>query len=107
MDTHLQTETAQTPNKQRTTKDYKYNPAMWPLILIVVGLYLLLRNFGILNERVLGAVREAWPLLLVWFGIHLATRNNPRLRMLGAIVTISILVFIVLQTTGAQIPNFR
>lgn len=104
MDTQSQNEVAQPKMTEPTRKDYRNDSGMWPLILIVVGLYFLLRNFDILNERILEAVRQAWPLLLVWLGIHLATRNNPRMRMLGAVVTISILVFIILQTTGARIP---
>jgi Domain of unknown function (DUF5668) len=79
----------------------------WPLILIVIGIYFLLRNFNIINDRIINALFSAWPLFLVWLGIHLGTKSMPRLRMLGSVAVISILVFIILQNSGANLPYIR
>ncbi len=93
--------------KNTDTKSRIYQNNAWPLVLIVIGLYFLLRNYNILSDRVLEAVVDAWPLILVWLGVQMGTKSNPRLRVLGLIVVVSLFVFIVLQNAGVNLPTLR
>lgn len=109
MESETKTTVVDTNSVKEPRYEYKKysDSGLWPIVLVVIGTYFLLRNFGILNDRLLAALRDAWPLLLVWLGIHLGTRNNTLLRTIGTVAVISILVFILLQNTGVAIPKLR
>ena len=81
-----------------------FESSKWSIILIVVGLYFLLREFNILNDQVIQSVLKAWPLILVWLGIQSATKENKKMRSFGMVVVIAILVFIILQNSGLRLP---
>jgi hypothetical protein len=93
--------------KNTDTKSRIYPNNAWPVVLIIIGLYFLLRNYNIISDRILEAVVDAWPLILVWLGVQMGTKNNPRLRFLGLIVVVSLFVFIVLQNAGVNLPTLR
>jgi Domain of unknown function (DUF5668) len=76
----------------------------WSILLILVGLYFLLREFNILNDQIIQSVVKAWPLILVWLGIQSATKDNKKMRSIGMVVVIAILVFIILQNSGLRLP---
>lgn len=46
---------------------YKRNHMLFPVILILVGIYFLLRNYGVLPEGL--EIEKLWPLILIIVGV--------------------------------------
>jgi hypothetical protein len=47
----------------------------WPVVLIVMGVYFLLSNLGLLGDLRFDVV---WPVLLILLGVWLVVRRRPR-----------------------------
>lgn len=47
-----------------------------PIILIVLGVLLLLKNFGFIDASIWQAIRKLWPLLLIFIGIKILLGTN-------------------------------
>jgi len=67
-------------------------PAVWPLVLIVVGVVLLAANLGWFNAFALLSLLQYWPVALIAVGVNLITRG----RYLTPIVVVAVVVALAL-----------
>lgn len=76
---------------------FRYRSLFWPVAFIGVGVYLLLRNLGILPEYSLWTLFRLWPLALIVIGLDIMIgRRSPvigGLIGLGAVALVLVLVF--------------
>lgn len=49
-----------------------------PLVLVALGIYFLLRNFGMLPDANWGILFELWPLWLIFIGLNIVVQQVPR-----------------------------
>ncbi|MEM7348099.1 MAG: DUF5668 domain-containing protein [Chloroflexota bacterium] len=71
----------------------------FPFLLILFGVFFLLRNLGTLPDANWGALFQLWPLGLILLGLNLVAQNGPRalrgpLSFLLTITAVSIAVFV-------------
>ncbi|MDQ3239376.1 MAG: DUF5668 domain-containing protein [bacterium] len=78
-----------------------------PLILILFGVYLLLREYGLVDNSVIKSLIKLWPLLLIYFGLDRLLTHNKVLKTISVILLISFAVFCVLMQSGDQMLNYR
>jgi len=52
------------------------NPMFFPIILILVGVYFLLRNYGALPAGL--EIEKLWPLILIIAGVAALSNRGPR-----------------------------
>ena len=62
-----------------------------PLLLIALGTFWLLSNFGILPDLNWGALLNLWPLLLIFLGLNMVVGNAPGIlgKLLSTLVTLA------------------
>jgi len=59
------------------TKEQKLNPGFWAaVILIVLGVIMVLNNFGIIEYGVWETMWKLWPLVFVIFGVILLSKRR-------------------------------
>ncbi len=71
----------------------------FPFLLVIFGVFFLLRNMGRLPDPNWAALFQLWPLVLIFAGLNLVAQNGPRpirgvLSFLLTITAISIAVFV-------------
>ena len=66
---------------------------VWPILLIGLGVFLLLRNFGLLPWDVWYLLGRFWPVILILIGLELLlNRTNPLLAAVTAAVVLLVLI---------------
>lgn len=89
-------------------KDDRGNNSLFgPIVLIAVGVFWLLSNFGLLPVIEWGAILRLWPLLLIFWGLNLIFRSAPRpfnalLSALLGVIAVGVFAFLILF--GNSIP---
>ncbi|MGB1249974.1 MAG: LiaF transmembrane domain-containing protein [Candidatus Promineifilaceae bacterium] len=87
--------------------DRKNNSLFAPIVLIAIGVFWLLSNFGVLPPLDWGIILRLWPLLLIFWGLNLIFRSAPRpfSSLLSALLgIIAVGSFAIIVLFGAEIP---
>lgn len=77
-----------TESGRRADRSKRRGSGFWPLVLIVIGIFLILGNLGWLDWNVLWSLTYLWPLLLVAVGVDMLLRG--RYRLLVIVVTLAV-----------------
>jgi hypothetical protein len=76
-----------------------YRSFFWPLVLILVGLFALLVNMGILSTDRLSLLADLWPLILIVIGLELIARR----RLQGAAGDVAAVLIVLIAAGGALV----
>ena len=81
-----------------------------PIIIIAVGIYFLLYNFGYAGELNWYAALQLWPLLLIFIGINIIVRHAPHpwgslLSALVGLVAVGIFGYVLLFGSETMLPE--
>jgi hypothetical protein len=76
---------------------YRYRSFFWPAVLILVGVFALLVNSGLVAPERLARLADLWPLILVVIGLELLVRRS----LQGANAELAAVLIVVLAITGA------
>jgi hypothetical protein len=88
---------------------YRYRSYFWPAILILVGVFALLINSGLVPAERLDRLVDLWPLILIVIGLELVVRRavqGPAAEIAAAVVVlIAIVVAAAYVALGPSIPT--
>jgi len=88
---------------------YRYRSYFWPAILILVGVFALLINSGLVPAERLDRLVDLWPLILIVIGLELVVRRavqGPAAEIAAAVVVlIAIVVAAAYIALGPSIPT--
>ena len=76
---------------------YGYRSFFWPAVLILVGVFALLVNSGLVAPERLDRLADLWPLILIVIGLELLVRRT----LQGANAELAAVLIVVLAITGA------
>jgi hypothetical protein len=76
---------------------YRYRSFFWPAVLILVGVFALLVNSGLVAPERLDRLADLWPLILVVIGLELLVRRS----LQGANAELAAVLIVVLAICGA------
>jgi len=76
---------------------YRYRSVFWPAVLILVGVFALLVNSGLVPPERLDRLVDLWPLILVVIGLELLVRRS----LQGANAELAALLIVALAIVGA------
>jgi hypothetical protein len=76
---------------------YRYRSFFWPAALILVGVFALLVNSGLVAPERLARLADLWPLILVVIGLELLVRRS----LQGANAELAAVLIVVLAIVGA------
>src|SRR5258707_3233589 len=76
---------------------YRYRSFFWPAALILVGVFALLVNSGLVAPERLDRLADLWPLILVVIGLELLVRRS----LQGANAELAAVLIVVLAIVGA------
>jgi cell wall-active antibiotic response 4TMS protein YvqF len=76
---------------------YGYRSFFWPALLILVGVFALLVNSGLVAPERLDRLADLWPLILIVIGLELLVRRT----LQGANAELAAVLIVVLAITGA------
>lgn len=76
---------------------YRYRSFFWPAVLILVGVFALLVNSGLVAPERLDRLADLWPLILVVIGLELLVRRS----LQGANAELAAVLIVVLAIVGA------
>jgi len=76
---------------------YRYRSFFWPAVLILVGVFALLVNSGLVAPERLDRLADLWPLILVVIGLELLVRRSFQ----GANAELAAVLIVVLAIVGA------
>src|SRR5258707_13506685 len=76
---------------------YRYRSYFWPAVLILVGVFALLVNSGLVAPQRLDRLADLWPLILVVIGLELLVRRS----LQGANAEQAAVLIVVLAIVGA------
>jgi hypothetical protein len=76
---------------------YRYRGFFWPAVLILVGVFALLVNSGLVAPERLARLVDLWPLILVVIGLELLVRRS----LQGANAELAAVLIVVLAICGA------
>src|SRR6266568_3103253 len=76
---------------------YRYRSFFWPAVLILVGVFALLVNSGLVAPERLERLADLWPLILVVIGLELLVRRS----LQGANAELAAVLIVVLAICGA------
>ncbi len=96
------------PVEEKTFRhEQHHRSSAWPIILILVGVVFLLKNFNLISPSMLSNAMRLWPLILVYIGLDYWTRSNPRMRTIVTILFISGVVFAILLLSDQSAAMWR
>jgi len=72
-----------------------YSRIFWGLVLIIIGVLMFLKQFGIIYFHWY-SLWQLWPLLLVFWGVSLLPLKDP-LKLIISVVFIAVTFFVLLQ----------
>lgn len=76
---------------------YRYRSFFWPAVLILVGVFALLVNSGLVAPERLDRLADLWPLILVVIGLELLVRRS----LQGANAELAAVLIVALAIAGA------
>jgi len=76
---------------------YGYRGFFWPAVLILVGVFALLVNSGLVAPERLDRLADLWPVILIVIGLELLVRRS----LQGANAELAAVLIVVLAITGA------
>ena len=76
---------------------YRYRSFFWPAVLILVGVFALLVNSGLVAPERLDRLVDLWPLILVVIGLELLVRRS----LQGATAELAAVLIVALAIVGA------
>jgi hypothetical protein len=76
---------------------YRYRSFFWPAVLILVGVFALLVNSGLVVPERLDRLADLWPLILVVIGLELLVRRS----LQGATAELAAVLIVALAIVGA------
>lgn len=76
---------------------YRYRSFFWPAVLILVGVFALLVNSGLVAPERLARLGDLWPLILIVIGLELLVRRS----LQGANAELAAVLIVVLAISGA------
>src|SRR5258708_24561075 len=75
----------------------RYRSYFWPAVLILVGVFALLVNSGLVAPERLDRLADLWPLILVVVGLELLVRRS----LQGANAELAAVLIVVVAISGA------
>ncbi len=76
---------------------YRYRSFFWPAVLILVGVFALLVNSGLVAPERLARLGDLWPLILIVIGLELLVRRS----LQGANAELAAVLIVALAISGA------
>lgn len=101
------TKSGERPYWEQYRHHHRERGVIFPLILILLGIYFLLREFNLLDETIARNIWKLWPLIFVYWGVDRLLDRSPRLKAVVLIGIVALAVFAVLLQSDGSFPRFR
>jgi hypothetical protein len=77
-----------------------------PVLLVLFGVYFLLKEYDLLNNEVIRNTVKLWPLILVYFGLDKLLEDKPKIRRLLLVILVSLAVFFILLQSEGNLSRY-